>query len=343
MHRDLCAVAGRVTPWRRQVELFCILVAFLGTMSLDALNETPIQEPVTQVLLVEDDLADAYMLRRLVEKEGGGIFRLEQVDRLSAALDRLSRGGISCVLLDLNLPDSFGFATFKKVSQHAPGIPVVVLSGLNDQRIAVRTVREGAQDYLVKGDFDSPLLLRAIRYAIERHYTQEHWRNLSYEDDLTSLYNRRGLMALGEQQLRLARRKKEKLLILFVDLDDLKKINDAQGHDAGNQAIMEAAELLKKCFRESDVVARLGGDEFIVLLDATDRARFAELADRLEEHVATTNRQPSRDYQLSLSFGTAEFDPDVPGTLEELIKKADMAMYAAKRRKKEAIAAGGER
>jgi serine phosphatase RsbU (regulator of sigma subunit) len=120
------------------------------------------------VLLIEDNPGDARLLRELLVEAGSTRFRLEHVLRLSAGLERLAAGGVDLVLLDLSLPDSRGLSTFHKTHACAPQVPLIVLSGLNDEELAIKTVQEGAQDYLVKGHADGLLLVRAMRYAIER-------------------------------------------------------------------------------------------------------------------------------------------------------------------------------
>lgn len=304
-----------------------------ANLALETLSST---ETRTQVLLVEDDRAFAYVLRRMVEDESPGVFAVETAERLAEALEHLRDKSYSCILLDLQLPDSRDLSTFRRVARLAYDVPIVVLSGNDDSDIAVQAVREGAQDYLVKGSVDGFLLVRSIRYAIERHHTQKIWRRLSLRDDLTGLYNRRGFLALGGQQLKLARRRGHSHLVLFIDLDDLKQINDGEGHETGNEAIREAAAVLRQTFRETDVIARVGGDEFVVLLEGIDQDRFRVLAERLEERLGAANRRLST-FRLSMSWGTAEFDPDRPRALEELLREADLAMYEVKRRKKEEI------
>ncbi len=120
------------------------------------------------VLLIEDNPGDARLIRELLAGEKGGSFRLECADRLSLGIERLVSGKVDVILLDLGLPDSQGFDTFIKVHNSVPQVPVVILSGLTDEELAARAVREGAQDYLVKGHVDSDLLGRSLRYAIER-------------------------------------------------------------------------------------------------------------------------------------------------------------------------------
>jgi PAS domain S-box-containing protein len=131
------------------------------------------------VLLVEDHPGDAQLIGDLLRQSPGGEFRLECADRLGAALARLAQGGIDIVLLDLGLPDSEGPATFARVRQTVPNVPVIILTGLGDESLATRLVGEGAQDYLDKGEVGESLLRRAIRYAIERHRTEAKIRQLN--------------------------------------------------------------------------------------------------------------------------------------------------------------------
>jgi signal transduction histidine kinase/FixJ family two-component response regulator len=126
-----------------------------------------------RVLLVEDDPEYAYLMQEMLAVAWGARLGLELTDQLSTGLERLAAGGIDVVLLDLSLPDSQGLDTFTRMHTQTPGVPVIVLSGLSDEALAVEVVREGAQDYLVKGQEDGKLLVRAIRYAIERKRAEE--------------------------------------------------------------------------------------------------------------------------------------------------------------------------
>jgi serine phosphatase RsbU (regulator of sigma subunit) len=121
-----------------------------------------------KVLLIEDNPGDARLIQLMLEDAGEAFFQLETVERLHSGLARLSQGGMGLVLLDLSLPDSQGLQTFVQLHARAPQIPIIVLSGLNDTTMAVQAVHEGAQDFLVKGQVDGQLLVRSMRYAIER-------------------------------------------------------------------------------------------------------------------------------------------------------------------------------
>ncbi len=130
----------------------------------------------TRILLVEDNPGDARLIREMLAEAGGASFEIDWAPQLAAGLEKLSRGEIDLVLLDLGLPDSRGLETFVQAYAQAPQIPFVVLTGLDDQTLALSAVRQGAQDYLVKGQTDGGLLLRAIRYATERKRIEEDLR-----------------------------------------------------------------------------------------------------------------------------------------------------------------------
>ena len=123
----------------------------------------------TKVLLIEDHPGDARLIREALAESRGARIDLECVDRLSSGLRRLADGEIDLLLLDLGLPESQGLDTLDRVRTEAPGVPIIVLTGRNDEVLGAQAVQIGAQDYLVKGDVDSRLLVRAMRYAIERH------------------------------------------------------------------------------------------------------------------------------------------------------------------------------
>ncbi len=288
-------------------------------------NEKPVK-----VLLIEDETDS---LQAMQEGLKNTPFNLETADRLSSGLKRLAEGGIGLVLLDLGLPDAQGLETFSRIRSQVPRLPIVVLTGLDDERIAIKTVQEGAQDYLVKGQVSRTDLIRALRYAIQRHELQEELRSLSLVDEMTGLHNRRGFMTLAAQQLKLADRTKRASLLIFADLDQMKWINDHLGHAEGDRALIEVTEVLKETFRGSDIIARYGGDEFVILAIEYSAASDELVMGRLKKNLDHHNAQPSRRYKLDLSIGTARYDPEAPTSLEDLITQADAAMYRQKRNK----------
>jgi diguanylate cyclase (GGDEF)-like protein/PAS domain S-box-containing protein len=154
-------------------------------------------------------------------------------------------------------------------------------------------------------------------------------------DILTGLYNRRGFITLAEHQLRVADREKRNLILVYVDLNDMKKINDKFGHEEGDRALADTANLLRKSFRESDIVGRLGGDEFAVLLtQPSERDIKRVIKEHIQENLKSLNEQGGRPYHLSVSVGIAHYDPAKPCTLSDILTAADKLMYREKESRK---------
>lgn len=286
----------------------------------------------TQVLLVEDNPADARWVREMLEGDDGEEFALHHVSTVRDAIERLtaSTTDIDAVLLDLSLPDETGVNTLRRVVAAAQNAVVVVMTGQGDEQIGVEAMQEGAQDYLVKGQVDSRALRRALRFALER---QTVLQKLSHRDDLTGLHNRRGFLMQAEQQLKLAWRQQAPFVLVFMDLDHLKAINDTFGHAEGNRAIVETADVMRRCFRQSDLLARFGGDEFTALALGSGDADDALIRARLNGALDAINLKPDRDYLLSLSFGILACGPSEEAGINVLLEQADKLMYREKRQK----------
>jgi diguanylate cyclase (GGDEF)-like protein len=300
-------------------------------MASDTMTE---RKPLT-VLLIEDDPDDALLIRETIQEIRGLSIVVETADRLEKGRERLMKNGIDTVLLDLSLPDSQGQETFLTIHSQFPTVPIIILTGHNDETFALEAVRQGAQDYLVKGSVNSKMLTRVIRYGIERNRTQAELRNLSLIDDLTGLYNRRGFLTFAEQYLKLAQRKNKGLLLVFADLDNLKQINDTYGHHEGDLALIRTAKTLRETFRKSDIIARIGGDEFPIMAMEADESTAQTLKKHLQENLKKHNTQTQSRYPLSVSVGTAYFNPDETyASVEDLMEQADKALYEEKRRKK---------
>ena len=286
-----------------------------------------VDKPIN-VLFIEDNPGDARLIRELLAEGGGERFHLECVDRLSTGLERLVEGGIDIVLLDLGLPDSQGLDTLHRVIAEVPEVPItVVLTGTDDEELAVQAVRAGAQDYLIKGQIENNLVVRAMRYAMERYQIQVVLRSLALIDELTGLYNRRGFVSMGEQHLKLADRTKRGLVLIFVDLEHLQHINDTLGHQEGDRALIETAKILTDTFRKSDVVARIGEDEFAVLAIEVHTNSAESHTAHLQKNLDAFNAGKSRLYKLSLRIGTSCYDPEEPCLIDELVERADRSMY----------------
>ena len=289
-------------------------------------------KPIRVLLAETAELGSAPVLLKTMGEMNDGQFEPVQVRTLGEVLEQLDGKPFDAIVLDLSLPDSAGLDSFRQVAERVPDVPVVVVDWTDNRSLALDVLREGAQDYLVKNEIDAHQLRRSLLYSIERHRTRVMLQQLTFNDDLTGLLNRRGFLSLAQQQLKIAQRENWELVLLFADLDGLKKINDTFGHPEGDRALMAVANILNETFRTSDLIARLGGDEFIVLAINAPAAGAKAITTRLGENLARYNAQ-NRYYQLSLSYGVVQFDPKRESSLENVILKADKALYENKRRK----------
>ncbi|MEA2171181.1 MAG: hypothetical protein QOF76_4481 [Solirubrobacteraceae bacterium] len=300
------------------------------------LEELTEAHEVVRVLLIEDNPGDARLVEEML-KDATGAAVLATVDRLEAAIEPVSRGLADLVLLDLSLPDSSGVDGVRRLRAAAPEVPVVVLSGSSDGQIALEAVQAGAQDFLNKDQVDAKRLTQAMRYAVERQRAERRLMRLALNDPLTGLPNRVLFADRLEQALaRAARtgtraRKTPKLIVMFLDLDGFKPVNDTLGHLAGDAVLVEVARRLLEEMRGVDTVARLGGDEFTVLCEGVANVEAGvAMAQRLSERLAQPYAVEGTTATLSAAIGLAVAAP-LTEDAGSLLRRADAAMYAAKR------------
>jgi diguanylate cyclase (GGDEF)-like protein len=283
-------------------------------------------------ILLVGEAKDACRLRGLLDTEDSSQFHIARVADLGLAAERLTSDPADVLLLDLGAKQRQGRAFVQAARAAAPDTPMVVLAECEDEALAVEALRQGVQDFLDKEHLERTALARALRYSIERHRLQKNLQNLSLIDDLTGLYNRRGFLALAEQHLRIIQRKGAALLI-YLDLDDLKLINDSYGHLEGNRALIVTANVLRACFRQSDILARLGGDEFCVLMTDAGQDSAPQVRTRLQQRADFVNALSSWRFRLSLSVGITDVPVVHQPSLDQLLRIADTHMYEEKKNK----------
>jgi diguanylate cyclase (GGDEF)-like protein len=250
---------------------------------------------------------------------------------LHRALERLEEA-FDVALLDLELPDGVGLEVFLRVHNAHPRLPLVLITDPVHESLALQAVNLGAQDFIPKDALHPELVRRALRYAIDRERLLSELRDLALRDDLTGLHNRRALLTLGEQYARIAERKHGPVVVLFLDLDDMKRINDRFGHGSGDRALRDLSKILLDTFRKSDVIARVGGDEFCVLLTETTAGAVEIAIARLYGVLAAFNAREEHPYRLSVSVGRASWEGESTCDFEALLRQADRSMYAQKQR-----------
>ncbi|HLJ23332.1 MAG TPA: GGDEF domain-containing response regulator [Candidatus Acidoferrales bacterium] len=291
----------------------------------------PLDSMPIRILMI-GEAKGACRLRQLLDAEHCGALHITHAAELDLAGEHLSGDVADILLLDLGPDQRQGRTVVHAARTAMPDKPMVVLAQYEDEPLAVEALRLGVQDFLVREHLTGATLLRALRYAIERHRLQKNLQNLSLTDDLTGLHNRRGFLALAEQHLRMIQRKGAALL-LYLDLDDLKLINDSYGHLEGNRALIVTANVLRACFRQSDIVARLGGDEFCVLMTDAGEDSTHQVRLRLQQRTEFINALSSWRFRLSLSVGIVDVPPVPQLSLDQLLRMADSQMYEEKRSK----------
>ena len=220
---------------------------------------------------------------------------------------------------------------------HFPVRQFLAVPAIMSGAIVGLIVVANATDPYVERDLQAVERLAALyAIAVHRTRTENEMRELSLFDELTKIYNRRGFLALAEQQVKVAHRTKKEMALFYADLDDLKRINDTHGHEEGDAALVQAAALLREAFRDSDIIARLGGDEFVVLAIDIAEGRAAALTRRLRDMIQARNARPGAAYPVSFSLGVARYEPDRPCSIQELLAQADRKMYLDKTARKKA-------
>lgn len=285
------------------------------------------QGPV-RVLLVSPDYRTARLIEDLL-RAGGQRAHLATYPTWDAAAAQavLDYPGC-CVLLDFTSQDTMSLLEYIRMS--APDVPIVLLSGHDDEELALQTVTAGAQDCLVKPRLDAATLRRALTYATVRKRAEAQLAHQALHDEVTGLPNRALFLDRLGVALERARRSGAQLAVLFLDFDNFKQINDSRGHAAGDRLLAIVGERLSGLLRPMDTVARFGGDEFTFLFeDLTSEREVVLIADRICHAVRQPIDIDGVELSVTVSVGIAMVaDPTVSS--ETILREADAAMYRAK-------------
>jgi diguanylate cyclase (GGDEF)-like protein len=280
-----------------------------------------------RVLIVDDEEMIRNFLCSLLPRYGHSC---EVAKGSIEALEKIKRDSFDAVIVDIVMPHMDGVTLTEELLSLYSNLPVMLMTGHAHEHSAESALAAGAREFITKPFSIQEFIIRFDK-MMRDHKGEETLLALSLTDELTGLCNRRRFFILTEQYLKVAVRTKKRPLLLFIDMDNLKLINDHYGHNEGDQALIDLANTLKKTFRESDIIARIGGDEFVVLLESADE-NSETLITRLHENLKDYNAQRSQRI-LSISLGTAQFDPESPISIDELLSKADALMYVHKNRK----------
>lgn len=292
-----------------------------------------------KVLLVEDDKGDYLFTRDLLSDIAGVHHDLKWVMTFEAALEEMSQNQYDIYLFDFRLGERTGLDLLREITGRGSNVPVVLLTGQGDKEIDMEAMKSGASDYLVKGKIDSTLLERTIRYAMEHKRAEEQIKQLAYYDPLTHLPNRVLFHEQLKQAIANSLRHQKPVAVMFLDLDNFKRINDTLGHNVGDELLKRAADRLNSCLRKGDTitrpnssntVGRVGGDEFTILLPETiDGQAVARVAQRILKVLSQPFILEGHEVVVTTSIGVAVYPHDGED-MNTLLMNADAAMYHAK-------------
>jgi diguanylate cyclase (GGDEF)-like protein len=291
------------------------------------------------VVVADDDRITRDLLANTLRAHG---FQVETVEDGQAAVERVARGGVDLLLLDILMPRLTGIEACRLVKGMTSEsfLPVVLVTVKTDTASRVEGLKIGADDYVCK-PFDERELLARVEAMLRIKKLHDHvvearakLERLSVHDDLTGLYNYRYLHSRLNEEFKRAERYHDPLACIVMDIDRLQAINDAGGRPFGDSVVKAVADATRKSVREVDVVARFGGDEYLVVLPSTHFAGSVTVAERIWREVAGRTfitSESGRAVNVTLSIGVALYPSRDVRTKDALLRASDAALHQAKR------------
>jgi diguanylate cyclase (GGDEF)-like protein len=305
-----------------------------------------LDKEVIKVLLVEDDEDDYIITRDLLSEIAEKHYELEWVSSYDPALESMQENKCDVYLLDYRLGEHTGLDLLQEAIENGCTAPIILLTGQGDHQVDVEAMKAGASDYLIKGRINADSLERSIRYSIERKKSEKRILQLAFYDSLTGLPNQTSYRDRLQQVIAHARRYNRIAAVLFLDLDNFKRINDTLGHRAGDHLLKLVSERLNGTIRSSDslsrnrsdklqtTVARQGGDEFtLILTEIRNPEDAAKVAHRLVSKLSEPYKLEGYEVFITVSIGIAIFPVDGED-IDSILMNADAAMYHAKKQGK---------
>ena len=283
----------------------------------------------SKILIVDDIEHNIKILKSILEKSG---YVVSVARSGPEALAFLETETIDLIIMDIMMPEMDGIETCKEIKSRddLSEIPVIFITALSETPEKIRAFEAGGVDYI-----DRPFVREEVLARINVHIRLKDYmaklKELSVTDELTGAFNRRFAYQIMERQIKLARRENSSFVVCYLDIDNLKKVNDTCGHETGDELIITTVNELNAIIRKSDFVFRMGGDEFLILFPHAKLEESYNLIKRIRNKL---KKQKVNDAQIDFSFGFSEYSARNDVTVDRLIKKADALMYEEKMKKK---------
>jgi diguanylate cyclase (GGDEF)-like protein len=287
------------------------------------------------ILLIEDSAEDAKRITTTLNCIDQIELELTHVSNFSESYPVFASGFVDIVLLDLSIPDGNALEDLERLAHNYPHLPIVILSQIGDQNTSLAAIKCGAQDYIIKDQVNEHTLFKALVFAIERKNIEIELKYLADHDPLTGLPNRRLFSDRLKRGMKRFHRKTDQLSlgVLLLDLDSFKNVNDQYGHHVGDQVLAMIGKRLMHRLRQNDTVARLGGDEFVIILEGImEEEQGLFVAKSLLEKISEPIEIDGNRIVVAGSIGICYY-PRHGKDVDILLKKADLAMYRAKKTK----------
>jgi diguanylate cyclase (GGDEF)-like protein len=302
--------------------------------------------PEDCLVLVVDDVGKNLQLAVNILDSAG--YTTTYASSVKQAIERVKTANPDLIILDLMMPDMTRIELCRRLKSDIlyAHIPIIFVTDSKEKEDIINAFNSGAVDYINK-PFNSWELLAKVKIHLELKKTQEELKNINSQleklvrtDSLTGVNNRREILALGEKELRRCRRYHRYFSVLFIDIDHFKHINDTFGHLLGDKTLITVAGAIKNCLRQVDSFGRFGGEEFVAILPETNLEDAETLARRICQVINKLNIEIDRQkVRVTASIGVATFSTQ-DNNLEEVIERADRAMFAAKNQGRNRVSLG---
>jgi len=294
-------------------------------MILHAMSKTPL------ILIVDDNPQNLQVLGSMLKEHG---YKPAAAQNGEKAIEFVQKKSPDLILLDIMMPGMDGIEVCRRFKAHefTKDIPIIFITALSEIKDKLKAFAIGGVDYITKPFITEEVLAR-INVHIRLKEALEKLVQVSITDEMTGVFNRRFAYEVITKQIETAKRTKENFVICYIDIDNLKKINDSHGHAEGDFLINTVVEALKQITRSSDYIFRMGGDEFLLIFPNIQLQQFNALINRIIQQL---NSKEIHNQPIDFSFGFAEFQHDKQHfSPDELINVADSRMYKSKIKKKQ--------